>query len=288
MKDNLFLKLIIFFVVLFLFDCFQITSFKYRSLNISSSVYAVIGSNKIVKPKSNKLHSIDELFPDTSKGLKHIPYNGEVIPFDNQPDKDKKYKFISLEDQTFRYLIAFIVIIITVFFLLKSFWENISYGDHKKIVFTISIIYILMFLFPPFYQFPGYSFENYSIFRIHEYNFILTPSSDYLFINIFILILQFLVILFIGLLSFLHRKINMNKNQNIILFLVSLFIIVMFLFPCFYHYDVYDKSYNNLGYSLIYIVPDSNSAININMLLFQWLFVLIIGGLFIYYKSDNV
>lgn len=73
--------------------------------------------------------------------------------------------------------------------------------------------------------------------------------------------------------------VKMNKNQKIVLAIVSLVFLGMLLFPPFHQY-FYRNSHTRLmngGYSFIFVPPNRGCFVNIGLLLIQMLVVAVIA-----------
>ncbi|MBW2662379.1 MAG: hypothetical protein JRD93_10420 [Deltaproteobacteria bacterium] len=77
----------------------------------------------------------------------------------------------------------------------------------------------------------------------------------------------------------------MNKNQKIILIIVSVVLFLMLLFPP-WHVQRRGTSLFQC-YSLIFISPGNIYSVKIGMLFIQYLFVLTIGGIFYFVLKDK-
>jgi len=82
----------------------------------------------------------------------------------------------------------------------------------------------------------------------------------------------------------------MNDNQKVVLVVVVVAIAAMLLFPPF-HFRGMNGVTINLGYSFLFSPPTIYSgtlgAVDIGMLVTQWLGVLILGGIVFYMFKDK-
>jgi hypothetical protein len=74
----------------------------------------------------------------------------------------------------------------------------------------------------------------------------------------------------------------MNKKQRIVLYVCAAAIALMMLFPPFHG----GRSYNT-GCSFLLSPPSSYSHVNIEMLVIQWVAVLLVGGLLWFAMKDK-